>query len=877
MAITQDDRILDISTPLGKDHLLLQSFTAVEGISELFTIEAECLHEETEAGDKPTAVDPGSLLAQGVHIRVQKPDGSIRHFNGIVNRIAQGSRDTNFTSYRLTIVPQAWLLTQKSQSRIFQKKTVRDILEKVLDGIQLTFKLQNPSDPRVYCVQYRETDWDFACRLMEEEGIYFYFEHNENSHRLVLGDSPSGHAFIPNTKTLQFVLETTLKDGMTDAVFNWNVVNQLNSGKVTLWDHHFQVPAQRLEAVQTSAVSNGNNKTLEVYDYPGAYARWHDKSSSSFAPQSDASRIAQIRMQEIDGRFMVASGSSDACGMTAGHRFELENHPNDEFNRAFLVAQVTHTAEQSPNYRSNDENFAAYRNAFTCIPYGEGAVPFRPERKTPKPIVHGSHTAFVVGSEEITTDEYGRVKVQFHWDREGNSDENSSCWLRVAQGWAGRQFGTMFIPRVGMQVIVDFFEGDPDQPIITGCVHNADATPAYTLPDDKTRSYIKTNSVGGTGFNEIRFEDKSGKEQIFIHAQKNKDIRVKEDLKETIEQDRHLLIKRDQFEKVDKDKHLKVKGDHSEDVGGKVGIKVGTSMEIKAGTKFAADAGTEVHIKAGTTAVIEAGASLTLKVGGNSVAINSGGVFIKGTMVHLNSMAAAGSGSGSNPSPPKEPLEADTSNPGKSGGVKPGGPPPKAPVEYEKLAEAARERVLDPGPPPAPKTEVEEIKDIQEHLKNGVYSKNDLKNVIAPRLPAADRQVFLEAVELGLQSGAGYARVRPMVDKVLEDAKQQAASVQQQAGAAQQQAAQQASEAQANYQEFKEEVEEQKANYQEFKEEAEEKAAQYEEFKEEAEEAAAKAEEAVAKYEEFKEEIGEQAVAMVDAAKEGAPYVAFPG
>ena len=864
MAITQDERTLDITTPLGKDYLLLQSFRAVEGISQLFSIEAECLHEESESGEAPTPLKPESLLAQGVHIRVQREDGSVRHFNGIVNRIAQGSRDEKFTSYSLSIVPQAWLLTQKRQSRIFQNMSTKDILEKVFTGLQITNKIQKATDPRVYCVQYRETDWDFASRLMEEEGIYYYFEHLEDRHRLVLADMPDGHSYVPNNKTFDFILKTDQQGGSVSAVDGWSVVNRLNTGKVTVWDHHFQSPAQRLEGAQTTAIQNGNNKTLEDYDYPGGYARWNDDSSSRFKLQIDADRIAEIRMQEIDGRFTVASGSSYVCSVTAGHRFELAGHPNDDYNRAWMITQAVHTAEQSPNYYSDDVNFSAYSNTFSCIPHGQGAIPYRPERRTPKPIVHGSHTAWVVGSEEITTDEYGRVKVQFHWDREGKGDANSSCWLRVAQGWAGRQFGMMFIPRVGMQVVVDFFEGDPDQPIITGFVHNADAKPAYTLPDHKTRSYIKTNSVGGSGFNEIRFEDKSGSEQIFIHAQKNKDIRVKKDLKETIEQDRHLLIKRDQFEKVDKDKHLKIKGDHNEDIGGKAGIKVGTNMEIKTGSKFAADAGSEVHIKAGATAVIEAGASLTLKVGGSFVAINPGGVFIKGPMVHLNSAGAAGSGSGSNPSPPKDPLEADTSEAGQSGGIKPSAPPPKAPAEYEKMAEAARQRASDPSPPPPPKTDVEEIKQVKEHLDsmNPNWSKNDLKTVVLPKLSGDARKEMQEILEMD-HAVAKLDRLRTLTDTALNEAVQQAADARQQVADLQQQAAQQAADIRANYQEFKEDVEEQRENYQEFKEDAEE--------------AAAKAEEAAVKYEEFKEEIGEQAVAMVDAAKDGVPYVAFPG
>jgi len=375
-----------------------------------------------------------------------------------------------------------------------------------------------------------------------------------------------------------------------------------------------------------------------------------------------------------------------------------------------------------------------YSCALTAI--GSG-VPFRPTCVTPKPTVPGPQTAIVVGpsGEEIYTDKYGRVKVQFHWDRYGKADQNSSCWIRVAQVWAGRQWGALYTPRIGQEVIVEFLEGNPDYPIITGRVYNGQAMPPYQLPDHQTMSTIKSNtSRGGGGFNEIRFEDMKGKEQVFVHAEKDQDLRVKNDCRECIGNERHLIVKKNQFEQVDADKHstvkgdqrteidgdnsLTVKGDHlvqisggdhrtvkgdqSESIGGdhnlkgmnlnteagqKISIKAGTDFHEKAGMNYAMDAGMAVHIKGGMTVVVEGGLQLSLKVGGNFIDINPGGVFIQGTMVMINSGGAAGSGSGSSPTAPaapqapdlpKPPKEAGTAEAGKVDEAPPAPKPPKA-------------------------------------------------------------------------------------------------------------------------------------------------------------------------------------------------------
>jgi len=689
MAITQDNRMLAIYTPLGKDFLLLQKMTVSESISKLFKFEVELLHEEEVGRSNSTPVAPASIVGKGVTVTIKQTDGTTREFSGIVSRFSQGSRSVHFSYYRATIVPYVWILTQKFQSRIFQNISVPDILKEVFAGFEVSWQIQGVTNKRNYCVQYRESDFDFASRLMEEEGIYYYFEHSGGKHKMVIVNTSASHIDLPSKHRIPYYADTSGDvDESVSLINNWQTDYQLHSGKVTLWDHNFQFPTKKLDFQKTSVFTTGDNQKLEIYDYPGGYGRKYDGISRSGGEQtselalvdSDKENSVKLMMESLDAQCQVVNGVGNCASLTSGYRFELFNHPISEENRLYLITAIEHEAEQTPAYISDTESRNPYINTFTCIAFGSGAPVFRPPRITPKPVVQGSQTAYVVGpaGEEIFTDKYGRVKVQFHWDREGQVDSGSSCWIRVAQIWAGNKWGTVFIPRIGMEVIVDFLEGNPDLPIITGCVNNPQTMPPYTLPDEKTKSTIKSNSSkGGGGFNEFRFEDKKGSEQIFIHAEKNQDIRVKNDAMETILHDRHLIVDNEQFERVKKDKHLKVMGDHNEKVDGSISIHAGADIDEKAGSKFALDAGTEIHLKSGTTLTIETGTSLTLKVGGNFININSAGIFIKGSMVFLNSGGAAGSGSGSSPTAPTAPKEADTAQPGAAVSLTSKRPPPK--------------------------------------------------------------------------------------------------------------------------------------------------------------------------------------------------------
>ncbi len=691
---TQQNRLLSISTPLGEDFLLINRLTATEEISALFEYEVELLHEEDAPGFEATTIDAKKLLGQAVAIEINQRDGTKRLLSGMITHFSQGHRDIRFSYYYATIVPYVWLLTQISQSRIFQHLSVPDILKKVFDGFEVSYELQGTYNPRNYCVQYRETDFDFASRLMEEEGIYYYFEHTDGKDKMVVADTPQSHRDCPSKSDIPFALKVPGEEDFITSIKKWQNDHQLQSGKVSFWDYNFQLPSKKLDASQPTIFSVADNEKLELYDFPAGYARKADGIASGGGEQAsdlqnvfeDKTRKAEIVMQSIDSQYRIISGNSDCSALTSGYRFKFFNHPTADQNGQYVITSVSHEVEQNPTYTTDDDIERPYNNSFTCVAHGSGAPPFRPAQKTEKPTIQGSQTAMVVGpaGEEIFTDKYGRVKVQLHWDREGQDNADSSCWIRVSQPWAGNGWGTMFIPRIGMEVVVHFLEGDPDQPIITGCVYNPSTMPPYKLPDEKTKSTIKSNSSkGGGGFNEFRFEDKKGSEQVFLHGEKDQDIRIKNTRREFIGNDRHLIVYRDKREKVKRDKHIiverdvieKIERDYHRHVEGKVAMRTDGSVSHKIAGNMAEDVagsqsiqvGDTLYIKAGTKVVVDAGTQITLKVGGNFVDIGPSGVTIKGTMVLINSGGAAGSASLQTIVPPLDPEEAeiaDNADPG---------------------------------------------------------------------------------------------------------------------------------------------------------------------------------------------------------------------
>lgn len=672
----QANRPLAVITPLGKDILLLVGLAAQETVSRLFNFQLTLIAENK----KEIAFD--KLLGQKITATLILPNGKARYFNGICNRVSQGERDREFTRYRLEIVPQFWLLTRRAQSRIFQRMAVPDILAEVLEGVDVTFELCGHYEPRDYCVQYRETDFNFASRLMEEEGIFYFFKHSDGAHKMVVADAPQSH---PDLQPAAALIYEDIEGGARDEerVYDWEKVQELRAGKYTLWDHTFELPHKHLEAeqlilesVQTGQVAHklkvGNNEQLEIYDWPGEYAQRFDGVDRGGGDQAaelqkifqDNERTVNIRMQQEAAAGLLIQGASNCRHLTSGHKFTLTRHFNADGQ--YVITGVTHSASLSASdYRSGGGEFH-YHNNFTCIP---AALPFRPPRLTPKPVVQGTQTAVVVGppGEEIFTDKYGRVKVQFHWDRQGKNDADSSCWIRVGTLWAGARWGGINIPRIGQEVIVDFLEGDPDQPLIVGSVYNAELMPPYELPAHKTRSTLKSRSTmkgGPANFNEIRFEDKKGAEQVFINAERDLDLRVEHDAREFVGNDRHLIVKANQRELVEADKDEHVKGNQREKIDGDVSLQIGGKQDEKIGTIYAVESGQEIHLKAGMKIIIESGLQISLKGPGGFVDIGPAGVTIQGNIVLINSGGSAGSGSGTSAQDPQAPDVADDGSKG---------------------------------------------------------------------------------------------------------------------------------------------------------------------------------------------------------------------
>ncbi|HLA96241.1 MAG TPA: type VI secretion system tip protein TssI/VgrG [Pyrinomonadaceae bacterium] len=890
--------MLSLTTPLPYDQLLIKRLRSFEGISQLFRYELEILHDHDAVGDEPDVVDPKKLIGQPMVVHVQQHAGEAvteRHFHGICSRFTQGSRNSRWTKYKALVVPKAWLLTQRHQSRIFQQKSVPDILKTVFNGLEVKWEFQGTYEPRNYCVQYRESDFDFASRLMEEEGIFYFFKHSENSHLMVVADSPQAHIPCPSKDRLPYALDrSSISEQWVGSILTWKIDDQIRTGKYTLWDHNFELVGKKLAADQLSRFNIGGNQNLEFYDFPGDYAKRFDGVDPGGGERAadlnkiftDNKRTVGIRQQEIDVAYKNGYGDSDSCSMMPGYRFTMLEHPVAAYNNAHVIVSVKTEAVQSPSYVSNEPVPNCYSVSFTSITFGQpDSPPFRPLRRTPKPIVHGSQTATVVGpaGQEIFTDKYGRVKVQFHWDREGKNDEGSSCWVRVAHMSAGKKWGAISIPRIGFEVLVDFLEGDPDQPIIVGSVYNAENMPPYTLPDEKTKSTFKSNStMGGGGFNEFRFEDKKGSEQIFIHAEKNQDIRVKNDCMELIQHDRHLEVSNNQNEKVGADKSLTVGGNQTEKVGGSLGQSIGGSQDVKVSQKYALDAGTEIHLKAGVTTVIEAGASLTLKVGGNFVAINAGGIFVKGTMVMLNSGGAAGSGSGASPGSPTAPKEADNAVPGQVTRP-PAAPPPAQPAKFANLANIVRERASNPQAPSLESAIAQQaaapVAAVTDQVQNAVEKAQGTAEQTAQQAKGAALG-FFAAAQAAILSKIDQVKqaVDSVKDKVMDKVEQAKALAQD----LKDNAEAYADEALAKVQEAREKAE---ALIEEGKQAAEEAKQAVEEKVDEAQQAAADAQQAAEeKVDEAKQAVGdaqqaaeqkmEEAQQAVDDAKETATQAA---
>jgi type VI secretion system secreted protein VgrG len=648
----QQNRDLRVKTPLPENDLLIVGLSATEENSRLFSFHLDLIAEIQ------TNVPFEKLIGQKITVELSQADQGTRYFSGICSRVSQGESDATFTSYSAELVPQFWLLTRRGQSRIFQHVSVPDILKKVLEGLDVDFQIEGTFHPRNFCVQYRETDFNFASRLMEEEGIFYYFKHTAGGHKMVVANTPASHPPISGQSKLIF--ETVAGGIRPEArIFDWQKSQELRSGKYTLWDHCFELPHKHLDAQKNTILSTeagsvthdltaGPNSKLEIYDYPGEYAQRFDGVDKGGGERSgevqkifeDNQRTVEIRMQEEAAASLRIDGASNCNHLCPGHKFKLERHVDADGE--YLLTSVSHSARVE-GYRSGGGGGMTYSNSFTCLP---AALPFRPARFTPKPIVPGSQTAVVVGppGEEIFTDKYGRVKVQFHWDREGRNDPDSSCWIRVATHWAGKQWGIVHIPRIAQEVVVDFLEGDPDRPIIVGSVYNADMMPPYSLPEKKTQSGVKSRSSLGGGpsdFNEIRFEDKKGKEQLYIHAEKNEDIVVENSKTERVGNNETITIGNDRTENVGRNQTITIAKDDTETVLNNQSITIALAQDETIGTQRSTTIGVSDSLTVGATRSITVGATHARSVGA-SIAENAGATITitAGAAITISSAAA---------------------------------------------------------------------------------------------------------------------------------------------------------------------------------------------------------------------------------------------
>ncbi|HZY73335.1 MAG TPA: type VI secretion system tip protein TssI/VgrG [Edaphobacter sp.] len=647
---------LDVSltTPFS-DAVALVSLHGEEGISRPFSFQLELSSANSN-------LDFSQILGKRITIAFSLPGGQTRNLNGVVTTFSQGAQSENgSTAYFARIEPWFALLRMNADQRIFQNLSVPDILEQVFSGLGLTdYKnsLTGTYPAREYCVQYGETTFDFVSRLMESEGIFYFFTHTASAHTLVLADDAGGFISLPGIDTIRYN-QTGRTWETIDVMTEGNIEQNLVPIKVAADDFNFTIPTTDLFSISQGQGPGDFAAALSLYRYPGLFA------TKNAGETSTGTQLSSCQSEQLQLR-----GSSMCRAFQSGSRFTLAGHFRATANTAYILRSVAHHL---------DNHSDTYSNHFIAFP---STTVFRPPEITPRAVIRGSQTAIVVGKsgEEIWTDQYGRIKVKFHWDQSAAQDETSSCWIRVAQGWAGQQWGSFFLPRIGQEVIVSFLDGNPDRPIVTGCVYNGQQTTPYSLPDEQTKSTIKSNSSkGGSGFNELRFEDKKGSEEIFIQAQKDMNVSVLGDQSVTVTNNRTITVsekdetltvsqgnrtvgvtqgnethtvggKRDltvtgdeshtnsaKFtQNVTGDFALTISGNLSIKVDGSVSIQSGTSFENQAGTSLTNKSGTSLTNQAGTSMSNEAQTTMSSKANASHSVESSGILEIKGSLVKIN-------------------------------------------------------------------------------------------------------------------------------------------------------------------------------------------------------------------------------------------------
>ncbi|GAA3918610.1 type VI secretion system tip protein VgrG [Litoribacillus peritrichatus] len=615
---TQDANTIKITTPLGKDTFYLTSFNSFECISQLFRHEVVMYTNGVE-------IDPKALIGKSVTVSLlMNQDGAVveRFFNGIVSELRSlGQRTPNeaegnlYRDYAATVVPTSWLMLHRVNSRIFQNLTVKDIVSKLFGEHSVKFidKLKNTYPPYEYCVQYEESDWDFVSRLLEQEGIFYFFEHANDKHSLVLADDVSAYEPCDENKVKHF--SGSLAESHISL---WNAGLNITPGKYTHKGYDLEKPQALPEASRADGSLISNQANYEVFEY---------EAESEFSDRSQA--IANVRLEGLQKDVQTRLGASNCRSFIPGRTFEFLDHEDkSEIGKGYLLTKVILSATVANQTGANQGAEQSITNSFQCVPKD---VAYRPAPSLPKPIIHGVQTAVVTGEsgDEIHIDKYGRVKVQFHWDREGKKDSKSSCWIRVSQTWAGKRWGAFFFPRVGQEVLVEFLNGDPDQPIIIGAVYNADLMPPYDLPANKTQSGIKTRSTktgSDANFNELRFEDDKGKELVMLHAEKDHHLNVENDQIDWVGNDRTTTIDNNDTVTIAKDRNSKIDGSDTLKIAKKLTIDAGQEISLKTG-------GASITMKSDGTISIK-GKNVTVE--GAQTAVKGSQVTIKGGTVAIN-------------------------------------------------------------------------------------------------------------------------------------------------------------------------------------------------------------------------------------------------
>ena len=686
---TQDKAMLSITTSLGADVLLLDSFTGTETLSQPFRFNLAMKSSNS-------SIDPTTIVGTTVTVTVRHATGVERFFHGVIARFTQSGMDVQFAYYTAEMVPALWLLSLSRDRVIFQNQSATDIIDAVLGRYSITVekKLQGTYAVREYCVQYDESPLDFVSRLMEEEGIFYFFTFTASSHTLVLADSASAHVDCPQASALIFRGRNDTRE-WADSVLRFESSGQLVTQTFTASDYDYDTPSTALAA--SSTAGSGKIVTGSIYDYPGHYQ-----------VVADGTKFTGLRLQEGQADALTAVGDSLCCTLTAGGAFSLTEHANAKLNIRYALRAVTHRADNE-----------SYTNHFEAHP---ATTVFRPPRRTARPVVAGSQSALVVGpdGEEIWTDTLGRIKVKFYWDQSAPKDDTSSCWVRVSQTWAGNGWGSMFIPRIGQEVIVSYIDGDPNRPIITGSVYNGERATPVALPAMQTQSVIRSrptktgdgNTKSGNvkdssdriDGNEMRMEDKQGSEQFYFHAQKDMKVDIENDLDSTLylgnetrtikKGNRTLLVEegneartitkgdrsiavsagnethtvaatrkvsvdgdethtnganlthsvagnlelsvtKDMTQTITGNVTLKVDGDLSFDVAGKITFKSGAAMVIKSGDALSAESAAAFSIKSGASLKIEA-LSIASKASASHDMDGGGTTTIKGGIVKIN-------------------------------------------------------------------------------------------------------------------------------------------------------------------------------------------------------------------------------------------------